>query len=162
MWSYRAGKTRIAGFAGALILLAGSAVAQAPNIEGTYHLVSRTLKDGRVIAPPEVIGLQTYTKKYRQFNIVSKDPEGNVVSRSIIATYTLTPAEYTETPLLHVLVRGQEVRNLSGQPQRSTVKVEGGRMTLAPREFEQRTTMFEANGFTATSAENVDRWEKIE
>src|SRR5262245_51964437 len=70
-----------------LALAFGPAFAQAPSIEGTYRLVSRTSKDGTVLTPPEVIGLLTYTKEYRQFNIVSKDAEGKRTSRSIVATY---------------------------------------------------------------------------
>ena len=144
--------------AGALFLLAGRASAQAPSIEGTYLLVSRTLQDGTVHKPPEVIGVQTYTKGYRQFNILSKEPDGKILSRSIVATYTLTPTEYTETTLFHVFIRGQEVRNLSEQPQRSAVTVEAGRITF---QLEQRVTVFEQDRFTATSATNVDLWERV-
>ena len=138
------------------------ALAQTPSIEGTYRLVSRTLKDGKVLTPPEVIGLQTYTKEYRQFNIVSKDAEGRIVSRSIIANYKLTPTEYTETTLLHTLVRGQEVQNLSDQPQQAAVKVEGGRITISPKQSESRVTVFEENKITATSPANTDTWERVQ
>ena len=34
-------------------LSAGVTSAQAPSIEGTYRLVSRTLRDGTVIKPPD-------------------------------------------------------------------------------------------------------------
>ena len=57
-----------------LVLPAGGALAQTPSIEGTCRLVSRTLPDGTVQRPPAVVGLQTYTKTYRNFNILSKDP----------------------------------------------------------------------------------------
>ena len=53
----------------ALLLCASSAVAQAPSIEGTYRLVSRTLQDGTVVTPLHVMGLQTYTKSYRNFRL---------------------------------------------------------------------------------------------
>lgn len=150
----------VAGFlAGMLYLLASPTLAQVPSIEGTYRLVSRTLKDGKVLKPPAVMGLQTYTKGYRQFNILSKDPEGKITSRSIIATYTLTPTEYTETPLFHVFIRGQEVRNLSAQPQQSVVTVEAGRITF---KTEQRAAVYEGTKFTATSPANVDLWEKVD
>jgi hypothetical protein len=145
-----------------LVLAFGPAFAQAPSIEGTYRLVSRTLKDGTVLTPPEVIGLQTYTKEYRQFNIVSKDAEGKKISRSIIANYKLTPTEYTETTLLHILVRGQEVQNLSDQPQQAAVTVEGGRITIAPKQSESRVTVFEGSKITATSPANTDTWEKVQ
>jgi hypothetical protein len=133
-----------------IALAVGPASAQTPSIEGTYRLVSRTLKDGTALKPREVIVLQT-TKEYRQFNIVSKDPEGRIVSCSIIATYTLTSTEYTETTLLHLPVRGNEVRNLSDQPQRAAVTVEGRRITIDPKQSEPRVTVFEDNRFTTSS-----------
>jgi hypothetical protein len=135
------------------------AYAQGPSIEGTYRLISRTFKDGMVLKPPQVMGLQTYTKGYRQFNIVSKGGDGKTTSRSILATYTLTQNEYTETPIFHLFVRGEEVRNLSDQPVRSAVTVENGRIAF---KTEQRTAVYEEMTFTATSPESVDLWEKVD
>jgi hypothetical protein len=48
----------------------------APSIEGTYRLVSRQLPDGTVLKPPDIMGLLTYTKSHRNFNIVWKDATG--------------------------------------------------------------------------------------
>lgn len=139
---------------------ASAAQPQTPNIEGTYQLVSRTLRDGTVIRPPEVMGLQTYTKSYRNFNILSKDADGQFVSRSIVARYSLTPTEYVETTLFHIYVRGQEIRReVSMEPQRSVVTVDGSRVQFRT---EQRVTVYEGNKFTATSPGNVDVWEKVE
>lgn len=144
----------------ALLLFASAALAQAPSIEGTYRLVSRTLRDGTVVKPPDVMGLQTYTKSYRNFNILSKDAEGQFMSRSIVATYSLTPTEYIETILFHILVRGQEIRReVSTPPQRSSVTVDAG---LIRFRTEQRVTVYEGNRFTATSPASVDVWEKVE
>jgi hypothetical protein len=143
-----------------LVLCASAAWAQAPSIEGTYRLVSRTLKDGTVLTPPEVMGLQTYTKSYRNFNILSKDANGQFVSRSIVATYTLTPTEYIETTLFHIFVRGQEMRHeVSTPPQRSAVTIEAERIQFRT---EQRVAVYEGNRFTATSPASVDVWEKVE
>jgi hypothetical protein len=83
--------------------------AQSPNIEGTYRLASRTLKDGTVIKPPEIVGLQTYTKQYRNFNINYKSPDGKVTSRSLVAEYTLTSEEYAEKPLFHMYVDDDKI-----------------------------------------------------
>jgi hypothetical protein len=144
----------------ALLLFASAASAQAPSIEGTYRLVSRTLRDGTVVKPPDVMGLQTYTKRYRNFNILSKDAKGQFVSRSIVATYTLTPTEYIEITLFHILVRGQEVRHeVSTPPQRSVVTIDAGRIQFRT---EQRVAVYEGNRFTATSPDSVDVWEKVE
>ncbi len=38
----------------------------APSIEGTYKLSSRKLTDGTVLKPPDIMGLQTYTKSYQR------------------------------------------------------------------------------------------------
>jgi hypothetical protein len=145
---------------GIVVLFASAASAQVPSIEGTYQLISRTLPDGTVLKPPDIMGLQTYTKSYRNFNILSKDAEGKFESRSIAATYTLTPTEYIETTLFHIFVRGQEVRHLSVEPQRSAVTVDAGRLQFQ-RPVEQRVTVFEGNKFTSTSANNMDVWEKV-
>jgi hypothetical protein len=137
-------------------------VPPAPSIEGTYKLSSRQLPDGTVLKPPDIIGLQTYTKSYRNFNILSKDAEGKFTSLSIVSTYTLTPTEYTETPLFSISVRGQEVRyDLSGQTQRAAVTVDAGRLQFQ-RPVEQRSLVFEGNKYTSTSANNVDVWEKVD
>jgi hypothetical protein len=147
------------------LFFADAALAQAPSIEGTYRLVSRTLRDGTVLKPPDVMGLQTYTKSYRNFNILSKDPNGQFVSRSIVATYTLTPTDYVETTLFHILVRGQDIRReVSTQPERSSVTLDAGRIQIrrSPTNLEQRVTVFEGNQFTATSPTSVDLWEKVE
>ena len=144
----------------ALLLLASAALAQAPSIEGTYRLVSRTLRDGTVVKPPDIMGLQTYTKTYRNFNILSRDAGGQLVSRSIVATYSLTPTEYVETTLFHIFVRGPEIhREVATPPQRSSVTLDNGRLQFRT---EQRVTVYEGNRFTATSPASVDAWEKVE
>lgn len=144
----------------ALLLFASAALAQTPSIEGTYRLVSRTLRDGTVIRPPDVMGLQTYTKTHRNFNILSKGADGQFTSRSIVATYSLTPTEYIETTLFHIFVRGQEIRReVSTPPQRSSVIVDGKRIEFRT---EQRVAVYEGNRFTATSPASVDAWEKVE
>jgi hypothetical protein len=61
-----------------MLLLALSAAAQTPSIEGTYQLVSRKLPDGTMLHPPDVMGLWTYTKSHYNFNIVRKDADGQV------------------------------------------------------------------------------------
>src|SRR5712691_11083075 len=82
---------------GMVLLCALSASAQTPSIEGTYQLISRKLPDGTVLKPPDIMGLLTYTKTHRNFNIVIKDATGKFYSYSLVSTYTLTPTEYSET-----------------------------------------------------------------
>jgi hypothetical protein len=54
---------------GMALLFAIAASAQTPSIEGTYQLISRKLSDGTVLSPPHIMGLFTYTKTHRNFNI---------------------------------------------------------------------------------------------
>ena len=99
-------------------------------------------------------------KGHWNFNILSKDPDGQLVSRSIVATYTLSPTDYSETTLFHILVRGQEVRReIATRPQRFAVTVDGGRMQSR---LERRIAVFEGTKFTATSPASVDLWEKVD
>lgn len=75
---------------------------KAPNIEGTYKLVSRMLPDGTMKKPPDVMGLFTYTKSYRNFNVIVKDANGKFNSYSVVSTYKLSATEYSETILFSI------------------------------------------------------------
>ncbi len=70
---------------------------------------------------------------------------------SIVSAYTLTPAEYIETPLFTISTRGQEVRrDVTGQTQRAIVVVDAGRIEFQ-RPAEQRLVVFEGKTITSTS-----------
>jgi hypothetical protein len=139
----------------------------APSIEGTYRFVSRQFRDGTTLKPPEVMGLFTYTKTHRNFNIVRKDATGKFSSRSSVSTYKLTPTEYSETLLFSIVtdqIGGKDiVYDLSGQTRSAPVTVDGGRLQFT-LPFEPRALVFEGNKMTATAADNtnVDTWEKVE
>jgi hypothetical protein len=148
------------------LLFALSAAAQTPSIEGTYQHVSRKLPDGTMLSPPEIIGLLTYTKSHRNFNIVWKDATGKFFSYSLVSTYTLTATEYSETLLFSILndqIGGKEiVYDLSGQTQSVPVKKEGGRMQFKPP-FDPPSCVFEGDKMTATAEGRfVDVWEKVQ
>jgi hypothetical protein len=146
-------------------LLALSAAAQSPSIEGTYQLVSRTLPDGAVLKPPAIMGLLTYTKTHRNFNIVIKDATGKFYSYSLVSTYKVTPTEYSETLLFSILndqPGGKDiVYDLSGKTQSVPVTMEGGRLQFKPP-FDPPALAFEGNKMTATLEGGfVDVWEKV-
>ena len=107
-------------------------VSSAPSIEGTYTLISRQLPDGTRLSPPAIMGLNTYTKSHRTFNLVQKDATGKFFSSSNVSTYTLTATEYSETRLFSVRddqIGGQEiVYNLSSETRSAPLTVEGGRI----------------------------------
>src|SRR5438552_3856308 len=81
----------------AALSFATAAGPRAPGIEGTYKLMSRRLADGTVQRSPQVMGLLTYTKTQRNFNVFWKDAEGKIFSYSLVSTYKLTAKRYTET-----------------------------------------------------------------
>src|SRR5262249_22491698 len=146
-------------------LFAFSASAQTPSIEGTYQLVSRKLPDGTVLKPPDIMGLFTYTKTHRNFNIVLKDATGKFFSSSRVSTYKLTATEYSETLLFSILndqIGGKDiVYDLSGKTQSVPVKMEGGHIQFKPP-FDRPSLVFEGSKITATlEGEFVDVWEKV-
>ena len=144
---------------------AASTAAQAPNIEGTYQLVSRKLPDGTTHAPPDIMGLLTYTKSHRNFNIIWKDAQSKLFSYSLVSTYKLTPTEYSETILFSILndqIGGKDiVYDLSGKTQSVPVKGEGGRLQFK-LPFDPPAVVFEGGKMTATAEGRfVDVWEKV-
>jgi hypothetical protein len=146
--------------------LAFSAAAQTPSIEGTYQLISRTLPDGTVLKPPDIMGLSTRTKSHSNFNIVQKDATGKFSSTSRVATYKLTATEYSETVLFSIVndqIGGKEiVYDLSSQTRSVPVTVEGGRIQFKSP-FTPPTLVFEGNKWTATAeGAFVDVWEKVQ
>jgi hypothetical protein len=136
-----------------------------PRIEGTYQLVSRKLPDGTMQRPPEIMGLLTYTKSHRNFNVVWKDTNNKFFSYSLISTYALTPTEYRETMLFSILndqIGGKDiVYDLSGKSQSVPVKVQGGRIQFK-LPFDPPSVVFEGDTMTATAEGRfVDVWEKV-
>jgi hypothetical protein len=151
-----------------VLLFAIAASAQAPSIEGTYQLISRKLPDGTMLSPPTIMGLCTFTKSHRNFNIVQKDATGKFASSSLVSTYKLTATEYSETLLFSIVTNqsgGKDiVYDLAGQTRSAPVTVEVGRIQFkSPLSTSQRSCVFEGNKWTSTSAEgSVDVWEKVE
>ena len=151
---------------GHTLLFALSASAQAPSIEGTYQLISRKLSDGTMLRPPDIMGLFTYTKSHRNFNIVQKDATGKFSSYSLVSTYKLTATEYSETLLFSIRndqIGGKDiVYDLSGKTQSVPVKMEGGRIQFKSP-FNPPSLVFEGNKLTATAEGRfVDVWEKLQ
>jgi hypothetical protein len=137
----------------------------APTIEGTYQLVSRQLPDGTMQRPPAIMGLLTYTKDYRNFNILWKDAAGKFFSYSIVSTYKLTPTQYSETLLFSILndqIGGKEISyELSGQTRSAPVTVQGRRIQFQPP-FDPPAFVFEGVKLTATAEGRfADVWEKV-
>jgi hypothetical protein len=154
-----------------------SQASSTPTIVGTYKLVSRTLPDGTMQFPPDIMGLMTYTKDHRTVNIMWKEPDGKLYALALGSTYTLTPREYSET-LLFVIENDQITGtgtnyDLMRRTRTTAVTVDGGRIQFK-LPFDPPTVVFEGNTITATAQSGifappvpapegrVDVWEKVE
>jgi hypothetical protein len=138
----------------------------APSIEGTYRLVSRELPDGTKQAPPVVLGLLTYTKQYRHFNVSWKDMQGKSFSVSYMATYKLTEKEYAEKSLWLMVndeISGKGLSyDLSGPSGSAPVTVKDGRLEIPLPLYGEPFLVFEGDKFKATRpGVFIDYWEKV-
>ena len=147
----------------------GIALAQstmkAPSIEGTYAFVSRLTPDGKTMKSPDIVGLQTFTKTYRNFNVVWKTPDGKRFAFAVSSTYKLTATEYTETLMSSILIdeltgKGTVI-TLTPETKSSPVTMVGGKVTFK-LPFDPPAATFEGNKLTAV-AEGMftDNWEKV-
>ena len=135
-----------------------------PRIEGTYKLVSRHMADGTIVKAPDVMGMVTYTKDHRNFNVIWKDAAGKFFSYSLVSTYKLSATEYTETILFSIMndqIGGKEIAyDLSGPTKKEPVSVKDGKITFK-LPFDPVTGTFETDKFEATGAGFTDYWEKV-
>jgi hypothetical protein len=149
----------------ALIASAGQAAGEAPSIEGTYKLVSRDLPNGTKQGPPDVLGLLTYSKEYRNFNIYMKDASGTSFSISSISTYKLTEGEYSEKNIYY-LINDESAKgvsyDLSGSTGTSPVSVKNKRIEFQLPLHGEPSVVFEDDRLIATrKGAFVDYWERV-
>ena len=135
-----------------------------PSIEGTYKLMSRKLADGTTQKPPMVVGIQTFTKDIRNFNVLWTDKNGKHFSFSIYSTYKLTDKDYTETILLGIMndeINGKGISYLPEQTKTVPIKLEGEKLGFK-FPFDPVSVTFENGKMIATSESMfTDYWEKI-
>lgn len=138
----------------------------APSIEGTYKLIMRQLPNGTRQTTPDVIGLLTYTKKHRNFNVVWKDANGEFYSYSVISTYKLTATKYIETILFSMLndqISGKQINyDLTGQSRTVPVVMKDGKIEFK-MPFDSSTIIIDGNWIT-TKVEGMftDYWERVD
>jgi hypothetical protein len=168
MWSRLSPRNTLASLLigiAALIASADQAAGEPPSIEGTYKLVSRDLPDGTKQAPPDVLGLLTYTKEYRNFNIYMKDASGKSFSIASISTYKFTENEYSEKNIYYLITEesGKGVSyDLSGSTGNSPVSVKDRRIEFQLPLHGEPSVVFEDDKFTATrKGAFVDYWERV-
>lgn len=134
-------------------------------LEGTWVLDSRVLPDGTVQESPAVMGCLTYTADHRNFNVYWMDEQGQPVSISSIARYSLTDDEYRETNKYYMLNgMGQGVQyDVSNETASSPVHREGGRMSFQFPLHGEPAVVFEGDRFTATEeGVFVDHWRRVD
>lgn len=137
----------------------------APSIQGTYVLDFRELPDGKLVRPPEIVGMLTFTKDRRNFNVYWTE-NGKPVSISTISKYSLTETEYTEESLYYFEngVGGKgptyETTAVSGK---APVAAKGGQIEVQLPLHGEPKVFFDRNGLTAARAGAfVDHWKKID
>ena len=169
MWSTVNPKNALAALLlgiAALIAGTGQAAGEALSIEGTYKLVSRELPNGTKQGPPDVLGLITYTKEYRNFNVYVKDATGKSFSISSISTYKLTEKEYSEKNIYYMVNdedTGKGVTyDLSGSTATSPVSVKDRRIEFQLPLHGEPAVVFEGDKLTATRrGAFIDYWERV-
>jgi hypothetical protein len=142
---------------------------QTITIEGTYQLVSRKLSNGTILRPPKVIGLLTFTKRYRNFNIMWKNSRGKILSLSYIATYKLTKSKYTEKSIY--LMVNDQISNkgtkydLKSKTASAPVTIKAGKIQFKLPHFDEPTLVFEKNKLAAQPPgfiNHVDTWKRVD
>ena len=141
------------------------ALAQSPELEGTWRLVMRELPNGKKILPPDVLGLSSYANGYKNQNVVWRTPDGKVASIAGISMVKLTENEYSETVLYSRLTdpgnpQGM-VLNVSGETKTVPLKREGGRIQFK-LPFAPPLVIVDGDKLTAI-AEGLftDHWERM-
>lgn len=160
-------KYRLLTIFGALLITASfcitSQAADFTSIEGTYVLESRQLPDGTILTPPAIAGLYNVSGGYVNLNIAVKDAEGNVSSRSSIATYTISGSTYTEEAIYFADNDGTGIKyDFTKKSGSSEMVVTDGKVELRFPLTENIYGSFGPNSLTAMdSGKFIDKWVKV-
>lgn len=145
-------------------LSVGLAMKPAMSIEGNYVLDYRELPDGKKVHAPEIVGMLTYTKDRRNFNVYWADA-GKGSSISLIAKYTFSESEYSEDNIFYA-------ENIAGSPMVYDVKpayvkvpvvVKDGSATIKMPLHGEPEMVFGTDGniFATRKGAFVDHWKKL-
>lgn len=137
-----------------------------PGLAGAYRLIMRQLPDGRKQTAPDVMGLLTYTKKHKSFEVIWKDANGKIFSYSLVSTYELSDTEYTETVIFGVLndqISGKHISyDLSGQIRSVPVVMRNGKLEFK-MPFDSSTIVFDEDWITIKAEGRfTDYWERVD
>ena len=145
-------------------LSVGFAMKPPMSIEGNYVLDYRELPDGTKVREPEIVGMLTYTKDRRNFNVYWADA-GKGSSISLISKYTFSESEYSEDNIFYA-------ENMAGSPMvydvkpalvKSPVVMKDGSATIKMPLHGEPTMVFGADGNIVATRKDafVDHWKKL-
>ena len=145
-------------------LSVGFAMKPPMSIEGNYVLDYRELPDGKKVRAPEIVGMLTYTKDRRNFNVYWADA-GKGSSISLISKYTFSESEYSEDNIFYA-------ENMAGSPMvydvkpalvKSPVVMKDGSATIKMPLHGEPTMVFGADGNIVATRKDafVDHWKKL-
>ncbi len=156
----------IIGVTASVIAGSGTTEARPPSIVGTYKLIVRELPDGTKFTTPNIMGLLTFTEKYRNFNTQWQDENGKHFSYSVVSEYKLSNTEYAETILLSILndeISGQQVNyGLVGKTKTVPVTMDGSKLKI-DLPFDPATIVIDGNRIKAkVLGQFTDYWERVD
>jgi hypothetical protein len=147
-----------------ILFISSPAQEKTLSIEGSYMLVQRELADGNKQGPPDIMGMMTFTKKYRNFNIMMKDKEGKFFSLSTVVEYTLTSDMYTEKTLFSITndeINGKDVNyDLAGNSVSVPVTSDGNSLKFQIPNSPMLTVT--GDKVIAKGENFIDTWKKVE
>jgi hypothetical protein len=151
---------------GAAVIFAaiGLGCTSSPGIRGNYVLEYRELPDGKTVRPPDIMGMMTFTKDHRNFNVYWTQ-DGKPASLAIVSKYRIDESEFTEENMYYMSNgldgKGPTYDTASGSGTAHISKTDGKMQWKFPLHDEPKVT-FSADGFTATApGKFVDHWKKM-
>ena len=143
---------------------ASNASKSGPKIEGTYMLEYRETSDGKKIVAPEIVGMLSYSKTTRNFNVYWMSG-GKPSSISMVAKYTLSEKEYTEDCMYYSEnMDGKGITyNTAATHGVSPVTMKDGEIQFTPALHGEPMLSISKNGMIATRTGSfTDHWKKID
>ncbi len=143
---------------------ASNASSAGPNIEGTYMLEYRELADGKKLVAPEIVGMLSFSKNVRNFNVYWMSG-GKPSSISMVAKYTLSDKEYTEDCMYYA--QNMDGKGITYETTAthgvSPVTMKDGAIGFTPALHGEPMLSITKSGMTATrTGVFTDHWKKMD
>ena len=143
---------------------ASNASTSGPKIEGTYMLEYRETSDGKKIVAPEIVGMLSFSKNVRNFNVYWMSG-GKPSSISMVAKYTLSDKEYTEDCMYYA--QNMDGKGIAYETTAthgvSPVTMKDGAIGFTPALHGEPMLSITKSGMTATrTGVFTDHWKKMD